>query len=117
MLFCYMLSVGMRGGHSGSWRANSAGRGAPKPPVPPTTTSPPALDSTPRLNVEGLLAAVPHHDIESSTASAPARSSQTCGSTRRKNLSTADRNTTYDTIVFYGFYFGWLVAYKVLYGL
>ena len=107
-----MLSVGMRGGHSGSWRANSTGRGAPEPPVlpvPPTTTSPPALDSTPRLNVEGLPPAVPHYDIESS-ASAPAGSSQTCGSTRRKNLSTADRNTTYDTIVFYGFYFVLLVG-------
>ena len=74
----------MRGGHSGSWRANSAGRGAPKPPIPPvlpTTTSPPALDSTPRLNVEGFPPVAPHHDIKSSTASAPAGLSQTCGST------------------------------------
>ena len=96
VLYCDVAIADMRGGHSGSRRANSAGRGAPEPPVPPTTISPPALDSTPRLNVEGLPAAVPHHDIESSTASAPAESSQTCGSTRRKNLSTADRNSTYD---------------------
>ena len=87
----------MRGGLSASRSLNCTGRGAPEPsvtPAPPTTTFPPAIGSTPILNVVDLPTAVPHNDIESSTTSAPAGSSQTCGSTRKKNLSTADRNNT-----------------------
>ena len=93
-----MFIEGMRGGHSARSRANSAGQGATElsaPTVLPSSTAPPAIGSTHTFYVENLSPPSPQTDLESSTASAPAGSSTTCGTTQRKNIETVDRETTY----------------------